>query len=361
MTGMLTTRKALVKQVEALDESTLCVRIEVEGEEATAYCYRSMCDVEVGDEVLVNVTARKLNLGTGGVDFIICNLSRPEVNISGPGHIIKLRYTPMQFAVLTEEEHNPDALGSFDSLNGMPVVAAFLHSQIAPIAAGVKSVNPNARVVYVMTEGAALPMGFSSLVRDLKGCGFVSETISCGQAFGGDREAVNLYSALAIAQTVCKADVAIVCQGPGNVGTGTSLGFSAASVGQVINATHGLGGRSVTAVRMSQADPRERHRLISHHCLTVLERFALAASLVSLPEMPDELMEQAHIQLQSLKLFEHHEIRHFDGKPGMTLLEQRGMRIRSMGRSFEDDPYFFLAASAAGRCAGEMLSPNFPG
>ena len=50
--------------------------------------------------------------------------------------------------------------------------------------------------------------------------------ISAGQSFGGDLEAVTVHSALLGAKHVVGADVTIVIQGPGNLGTGTGWGFS---------------------------------------------------------------------------------------------------------------------------------------
>jgi hypothetical protein len=243
----------------------------------------------------------------------------------------------------------------------MPVVAAFLHSQVALVAAAVKAARPEARVAYVMTDGAALPIGVSNLVRGLLAEGLLDETITCGQAFGGMRETVNIYSALICARHASRADVAIVCQGPGNVGTGTPLGYSGVEAGQVINATYSLGGRPVCAVRMSRADPRRRHTLISHHTLTALSRIALAAALVPLPWMEPDDEAEAIRQLDELKLFERHEIRSFDGRPGITLLEKSGLDVSSMGRHFADDPLFFLAGCAAGAAAAAMLDDGFAG
>lgn len=174
-------------------------------------------------------------------------------------------------------------------------------------------------------------------------------------------EAVNVYSALAAARHRLSADIAIVCQGPGNVGTGTALGFSGLEAGGAINASGSLGGRAIMCVRMSEADPRARHCLISHHTLTVLSKVALSASIVALPLLEDALREEAHKQLAALKLFEKHEIRSFDGSEGIALLQSHSVPMNSMGRGYAEDPVFFQAAAAAGRCASEMLKETFWG
>src|SRR5207302_6904076 len=123
--------------------------------------------------------------------------------------------TPLQFPVLsTESPESPyhSMLLEFDSLNGAPVVCAELHSQIPAIAAGIKwETGHAARVAYLMTDGGALPLPFSRLVPRLQDCGLIDITVTAGNAFGGDYEAVNLYSGLATAKAAAGADVMIVC------------------------------------------------------------------------------------------------------------------------------------------------------
>ncbi len=361
---MLESRSGTVQSVQLLDSVTALLDVSAGGQMRPTIAYLPLCgEITEGDEVLINTTATMLGLGTGGYDFVIANLSRKSgVFAPGQGHIIKLRYTPLQHAVLSEEEQRPDEPeGGFPDLDGMPVVAAPLHSHLAPVAAAIKAEAPRARVLYIMTDGAALPLAVSNLVRTLLDQRLIDATMTCGQAFGGQYEAINLYSALHAARTRCGADIAVVCQGPGNVGTATALGFSAVETGTVINASGVLGGRPVACVRMSQADPRPRHRLISHHTLTVLSRIALTASTVALPVLEDALRDEAHKQLADLKLFEKHEIRTFEAAGGVKLLQERGIEMKSMGRGYADDPVFFQAASAAGKCAADMLKDTYWG
>ena len=95
------------------------------------------------------------------------------------------------------------------------MVCAELHSQLPAIAAAIKwETNNKARVVYVMSDGGALPLAFSRLVPKLLELGLIDATVTAGQAFGGEYEAVNLYSGIATAHAVAEADVVIVCQGP---------------------------------------------------------------------------------------------------------------------------------------------------
>ncbi|HET6456767.1 MAG TPA: DUF3866 family protein [Armatimonadota bacterium] len=309
--------------------------------------------VEVGDQVLLNTTAVDLDLGTGGVHFVIANLTRPAGKIDPEGfrdgHIMKLRYTPLQEAVLSvEEDDSPDqqAIQEFVSLENMPVVCCELHSQIAPVAAALKAgTDYKVRIAYIMTDGAALPIGFSRLVAELKEKGLLDATITCGQAFGGDIEAINVYTGLIAAKQVAKADAAIVCQGPGNAGTGSKFGFSGIQQGEALNAVSVLGGTAIAVLRVSFADPRERHRGLSHHTMTILTDMVHSPVLVALPD--DRFVDQ----LSNLP----HQLKVVDGEPGLAELTHKGVNVTTMGRSIEQDREFFLAASAGGVLAAEIL------
>ena len=355
-------KRAIGKVVEITAErpSALELIVEIGGERAQAVAYLQLIgQIEIGDEVVLNTTAVELSLGTGGWHFVIENLSRPAQEIPGSGHIMKLRYTPHQVALQTvEEEDSPyrQAIDGFRSLDKMPVIVGQLHSQVAPAAAAVKRyTNKRFRVAYVMTDSAALPIGFSRLVENLKKYGFLDATITCGQAFGGDYEAVNIYTALIAAKEVARADVAIVCQGPGNVGTGTTYGFSAIEMGEIINAVNILGGSPIAIPRISFADSRPRHIGLSHHTITALSQIALTPALVALPMIDQMRLLMLEDQLVRTAISYRHRTRIFDGRGGIAELQAAGIEITSMGRSFDDDPEFFLAAAAAGAAAADML------
>ncbi|MCX6374757.1 MAG: DUF3866 family protein, partial [Armatimonadetes bacterium] len=171
---MLNRRTAKILRIMCERPGAVELLVEVDGRQETAICYPDLSgSVAPGDEVLLNTTAVDLDLGTGGVHFVICNLSRPvEDTKPSPGHIMKLRYTPLQEAVLSvEEDDNPDQklIQQFESLDGMPVICCELHSQIAPAAAAFKALTEHkGRIAYIMTDGAALPIGLSRLVAELK-------------------------------------------------------------------------------------------------------------------------------------------------------------------------------------------------
>lgn len=349
-----------VIEITAQRPSAQELAVEIDGQQMRAMAYPALVgEIEAGDEVVLNTTAVELGLGTGGWHFIIENLSRRATSISGPGHIMKLRYTPHQVAVQSVEEDNSphkQAIEGFRSLNKMPVMAGQLHSQIGPAAAAVKHyTSRRARVAYVMTDSAALPIGFSRLVEDLKRHGFIDATITCGQAFGGDYEAVTVYTGLIAALEVAGADVAIVCQGPGNVGTGTAFGFSGIEMGEVINAVNILGGSAIAIPRISYADSRPRHAGLSHHTITALSQIALTPALVALPMIDQMRLLALEDQLARTAISYRHQTRIFEGRAGIADLQAAGIQISSMGRSFNDDPEFFLAAAAAGAAAADML------
>ncbi len=161
-------------------------------------------EVAVGDEVVVNTTAVDLGLGTGGWHVVHWNLSRRELDLPGGGHIMKLRYTSLQIDTGAAEEPAAgvaDEAAQFDvvppSLGGVPVLIGTLHSQVGVAAVAVKSVDPTLRLVYVMTDGAALPLALSDLVADLCDRRLLDATVTAGHAFGGDLEAVGVASAVA--------------------------------------------------------------------------------------------------------------------------------------------------------------------
>jgi len=321
------------------DAQELTVRLEMETRRAINYPALTGT-ASVGDEVELNTTAQHLKLGTGGYDFVSANLTRPLPKMgrtsSENGHIIKGRYLPCQIAVRTLEEQEKHAAVWERDLEGFPVLVGQLHSQIAPAAAGL-FLSSRQRVAYVMTDAAALPMAFSRLTRTLKAARFVHATITCGQAFGGDYETVTLHSALLAAKHILGCDAAIVCQGPGNAGTGTKYGFSGIEQAQNLDIVKALGGTSIAIVRMSSTDKRERHLGISHHTRTTLD-LAYSRCIVPLPLGADEST-----------LPPGHSVIFIDNaQAALDLLVESGIHVTSMGRTPAEDPLFFLAAAAAG-------------
>ena len=282
--------------VERHDE---LVRLQVDGTACIAYP-RVTGPVEVGDDVVVNVQARELALGSGGFDVLHANLTRGLGLEPEPGaHVMTLPYTSLQHAARHGEE---DALA--ESLAGTPVVCCSLHSQVVPVCAALRGVE----VAYVQVGGGALPVSLSDALRALRARRLLAFTVALAYAVAAG------------------ADVVVCAIGPGIVGTGTALGHGGLAAAQAVDAAAALGGRAVLAPRVSAGDARPRHRGLSHHTEAVL-RVCLAIPLV-----PEAL------------------------EPECWREECAGLPLSHMGRGPDDDPEFFAAAFAAGRLARSLLT-----
>lgn len=313
-----------------------------------------------GDTVLLNASALLRGLGTGGLAFVVAVPDRlPLDPEQGPGHIVKARYTPQQQMLLAvDEQESPhhEALRDATGLDGLPVVAADLHSALPAVLAGLRAERPAARVVYVMTDGGALPAAFSRAVAGLREAGWLAATVSVGQAFGGDHEAVNVHTGLLAARHVLGADVVVVAQGPGNVGTGTPWGFSGVAAGEALNAAHVLGGRGVAALRVSEGDPRPRHRGISHHSRTAYGKVLLGAADLPVPVLAGDLGAAVLRQARELVAgaagaLTLHEV----GVEGLLdALREAPVGLSTMGRGLDEDAAAFLSSAAAGRYAARL-------
>lgn len=310
-----------------------------------------------GDRVLLNTTALVQGLGTGGHALVVALPDRLPEDAPPPGHLVKARYTPLQVTVAgVDEPGTPtyDALAAADDLGGLPVVVADLHSALPAVVAGVHDARPGARVAYVLTDGAALPAAYSRTVAALRETGALVGCVSTGQSFGGDLEAVTVHDGLLAARVVLGADVAVVSQGPGNLGTGTRWGFSGVAAGEAVNACGVLGGRAVASLRVSGADPRARHRGVSHHSLTAYGQVALLPAdvvvPVGLPGGLDPLVAAA-----AEPLAERHRLVRVAVGGLREALAGSPVTLSTMGRGLDEDPAAFLAAAAAGRHAASLL------
>jgi uncharacterized protein DUF3866 len=356
---MIHIRRGVVRAVTAARPGAQELEVEVDGTSAPALSYPDLCgEVRPGDPVLLNATALDLGLGTGGVHLVIAVEGRESSGGAPPGHIMKARYTPLQTAVASVEETHADLLETSEGLAQTPVVCAPLHSMVAPIAAGAKRAS-DGRVVYVMTDGAALAGGFSRLVEQMREAGLLDGWITCGQAFGGELESVTVWTGLLAAREVLGADVIVVADGPGNLGTDTTWGVSALASGHALMAAATLQGRPIPALRVSFADARERHRGLSHHSLTILADVCKVDVNVPVPVLEHEAQRSAVWEaLRSRQLEEIHRLVEVDGTPAVEELRARDLDVRTMGRGIEDDLAFFLAAGAAGVLAGRLAAEN---
>ena len=326
---MLTLRRGRVTAVVERREGL--ARLEVDGAPCVAYP-RQTGAVALGDDVLVNVQARELGLGSGGFDVLYANLTRGlDLPVDEGAHVMKLPYAPGQLAVAHAEEGRalPEELG------GLPVVCCTLHSQLAPVCAGL---GDGPRVAYVQVPGGALPVALSDAVGVLQERGLLETTVGVGACLDGDVQCVSVASALLWAAAE-RFDAVVCAIGPGIVGTGSAFGHGGVAAAEVANVANALGGAAVVAVRASGADERDRHRGVSHHTRAVL---GLCLGTVHVPwptgwEAPSWLVGREEVDV------------------GAWEQACAGLPLSHMGRGPAEDPLFFASAFAAGCFARGLI------
>jgi hypothetical protein len=345
--------------------------IELSGGQGAGQRREAIADVslvgraEVGDELIVNVEALDLGLGSGGFDIVHVNLSRGLAGEGEPGAaVMKLNYTSLQHAVAPVEEDR------LELPLQRPVAVLALHGQLAAVAWAFSQGAPGARLGYVQTAGGALPGGHSRTVRALRGQGLLAGHLSAGAAFGGEGEAMTTAGALHHGLRSLGWDAAVVGPGPGIVGSSSALGHGGMSALDSAHVSLALGCPTLLVARMSTSDDRERHRGISHHTLTVLD-LLLEPVTVALPAgMRSPVGADLRAGLGAV----------FAGgagaRPALALDVERPVRItrhdwrraavdlpayaasglssETMGRGLAQDPLFFGAALAGGTALAEL-------
>jgi hypothetical protein len=356
-------RAGVVTEVLAGWDGAAPLIVQVDGQPVRALAYPGLVGpVDVGAEVIVNVSAQVRGLGTGGYAMVVARTDTlPDDPDAGPGHLVKARYTPLQAMVLgVDEQESPhhELLADADDLEAMPVVVADLHSAVPAIVAGLRheAQGRPLHVAYVWTDGGALPAWFSKTVSALRADGWLDTCITTGQSFGGDLEAVTVHTGLLAARHVAHADVAVVAQGPGNLGTGTRWGFSGVAAGEAVNAASVLGGRPVASLRVSGTDQRRRHLGISHHSLTAYGRVAMRRADVVVPLLPDTSGDLGPMVAEQARTFEplHRLVEITCDDALLDALRRAPVRLSTMGRGLDEDPSPFLAAAVAGVHAARL-------
>ena len=311
--------------------------VRVEGEERPAWADRELVgEVREGDEVILNVEALDLGLGSGGFDVVHVNLSR---GLEAPGvataTAMKLNYSSLQHPVEpveSVEEKGPR--------RRIPVLVLSLHGQLVPAAWAAAQAGRGPRVGYIQTAGGALPGGLSRDVADLRRAGLICDHVTAGPAYGGEHEAMTVIGALRAALGPLGWDAVIAGPGPGIAGSGTRLGHGGMAALDTAHTALALGLETLVAPRMSSSDPRERHRGLSHHTETVL-RLLLGSVRVPAPATEDAALAELREVCG-----DKHEIWPRDGS--IDEYAASGLPASHMGRSIEEDRLFFVAALAAG-------------
>ena len=327
---MLKLRRATVVSDEPLQ-----IRLDGSDEVRSAWADPSMVGpCETGDEVVVNVEALDLGLGSGGFDVVHVNLTRGLKAEGSPSeHVMKLNYTSLQHPVATIEREE-----GRDRSMPLPVLAIGLHGHLAP-AAWAAADGGAGKVGYIQTGGGALPAALSRDVAELLDRGLLAGHVTAGPSYVGPAEAISLIGAIDAAASLGWQAV-IAGPGPGILGSGTAFGHGGMAALDVIHAALALGAPALLSPRMSSGDPRPRHQGLSHHTRAVLD---LALGPIELP-VPDRFLDLIP-----------------DGVDGVVAVEvdldgyaKCGLPRRTMGRDLEEDEPFFAGPLAAGKRLADL-------
>jgi hypothetical protein len=363
---MLKLRRATVSEAGARDGPEQEILVEIDGAVRPAIADIGLVGhTEVGDEVIVNVEARDLGLGSGGVDIVHVNLTRGLSGGAGVGaNVMKLNYTSLQHAVTPVEDER------LRLPVDRPVAVLALHGQLAAVAWAFAEGAPGSRLGYVQTEGGALPGGHSRTVRNLRERGLLAGHLTAGAAFGGEGEAITTAGALHHGLSTLGWDAAVCGPGPGIIGSGSPLGHGGMFALDSAHASLALGCSTLLVARMSSGDERVRHRGISHHTLTVLD-LLLEPVTVALPAgmrspvgsdlraglgavfggaMPSRPALELDVE-RPARVARHDWRRAVVDLPAYAA---GGLSTETMGRTLTEDPLFFAAALAGGTALAEL-------
>ncbi len=390
---MLKLRRATVLQAGSADGPEQDLTISLAGERREAIADVGLIGASVqGDEVIVNVQARDLGLGSGGFDIVHVNLTR---GLAGEGvegaHVMKLNYTSLQHAVRPVEDTlrglapdgadnqldaGPDGQGGREGELvqlplDQPVAVLALHGQLAAVAWAFAQALPDARLGFVQTGGGALPGGHSRTVRTLRERGLLVGHLTAGAAYGGEGEAVSTAGALHHGLRTLGWDAAVCGPGPGIVGSSSSLGHGGMNALDSAHTAIALGASTLLVARMSSADGRPRHRGLSHHTLTVLD-LLLEPVTVALPAgirspagadlrarlgsvfgaSTERVKPQLELDVERPARMARHDWRR--APVDMPAYLASGLPAETMGRMLLEDPLFFGAALAGGTVLAEL-------
>jgi Protein of unknown function (DUF3866) len=340
------------------------LRVEIDGEARPAWADPSLVgEVADGDEVIVNTEALDLGLGSGGFDIVHVNLTRGTAGGGADGaHAMKLNYTSLQHPV--EPIERPLDAGPAPAV---PVLVLPLHGHLAPAAWAAAQASPGVGIGYVQTAGGSLPGSMSRDVAELRSRGLLAGHVAAGPAYGGEAEALSVLGALDAAAGLGWRAV-MAGPGPGILGSATRYGHGGMSALDTAHAALALGLPTLISPRLSGADPRGRHRGVSHHTSAVLG-LLLAPVAVPVPEVeatawptPEGSSEPGAEpgmldELRDACAERHDMVVHPVDLEGYA---NSGLPARAMGRGLDDDPLFYAAALAAGRALAAATGAEAP-
>jgi hypothetical protein len=343
VSGRLELRRGTVVATEPLT-------VEIGGERRPAWADTALLgEMREGDEVVLNVAALDLGLGSGGFDVVHVNLTRGLESGGGLAgeHVIKLNYTSLQHPVQPVEAETGEEKSPRAAETGAPVAVSVLvlplHGHLAPAAWAANRAASDIRVGYVQTGGGALPGSLSRDLAELRERGLLCGHITAAPAYGGEHEALSTVGALDAANRL-GWDAVLVGPGPGIIGSNTEFGHGGIVALDSAHAALSLRLPILLSPRLSSSDPRERHLDVSHHTYTVLE-LLLAPIDVAVPEGEDEI----HGALEEAPGT--HRLR--SSPVELDAYSASGLSATTMGRTLQEDPLFFAAPLAAGRLLAE--------
>jgi uncharacterized protein DUF3866 len=325
--------------------------VEIEGRRRPAWADAVLLgEMREGDEVVVNVAALDLGLGSGGFDVVHVNLTRGLESGGGPEgeHVIKLNYTSLQHPVDpvegadAAEKTSPDAAET-GAATATTVLVLPLHGHLAPAAWSAAQASPGIRVGYVQTGGGALPGSLSRDVAELRERGLLCGHITAAPTYGGEAEALSTVGALDAANRL-GWDAVLVGPGPGIIGSDSEFGHGGMAALDSAHAALSLRLPTLLSPRLSCSDPRQRHLDVSHHTYTVLE-LLLAPVDVAVPA--GEAMIEAALEEAPGS----HRLR--TAPVDLDAYAASDLPTTTMGRSLVEDPLFFAAPLAAGHLLTE--------
>ncbi|MBK5232795.1 MAG: DUF3866 family protein [Thermoleophilia bacterium] len=337
---MLKLRRAVVVSADPLET-------EIEGERRRAWADESMVGpCGVGDEVIVNVEALDLGLGSGGFDIVHVNLTRGLDAAGSDGeHVMKLNYSSLQHPVGTIERGVDEDQAAVEP--AVPVMAIGLHGHLPPAAWAVAQASKGLRIGYIQTGGGALPGSLSRDVTELLDRGLLAGHVTVGPAYGGRDEAITLVGAIDAARGL-EWDGVISGPGPGILGSATVYGHGGMAALDVVHCGLSLGAPVVLSPRISSGDPRPRHQGLSHHSQAVLG-LALGAVNVPLPSGREDLAALAGGLGNGGHVISS-EVVDLEG------YGSSGLPRRTMGRDLDEDPDFFGGPLAAGARLAALIN-----
>jgi hypothetical protein len=322
--------------------------VEVDGQRRPAWADTALLgEMREGDEVVVNVAALDLELGSGGFDVVHVNLTRGlDAEPTGDEHVMKLNYTSLQHPVTPIEQSPPARCNVFpphrgdSALHQVAVLVISLHGHLAPAVWAAKQVDPELTIGYVQTGGGALPGSLSRDVAELIERGLLAGHVTAPPAYGGEHDAISVAGAIDAVGEKLGWEAVIAGPGPGIIGSDSQLGHGGMSALETAHAALALGLPAMISPRLSSTDPRERHSPVSHHTLTVL-KMLLAPVVIPVP---------AGNPVATAVLAEAAGWRHrlYEMPADLDAYSRSELPAKTMGRTLAEDPLFFAAPLAAG-------------